>query len=91
MAHISTLSLVVSELFSIRLFTIEKPALYILLLIFALLHFFLFYKPQKWEDYFKEFENESKEERLKGSFLVWGYIIVSLMMPFAIVIYLAYR
>ncbi|MEE1260057.1 MAG: hypothetical protein U0K66_07730 [Paludibacteraceae bacterium] len=91
MAHIFTLSLVISELFSIRLFTIEKPELYIFLLVFGLLHFIIFYKPQKWEEYFKEFENEAKEERLKGSFLVWGYMIVSLIMPFVIGIYLAYR
>jgi len=65
--------------------------IYIFLLVFGLLHFIIFYKPQKWEEYFKEFENEAKEERLKGSFLVWGYMIVSLIMPFVIGIYLAYR
>lgn len=90
-SHIFTCMFLALWLFSIDLFNFEKIELFIISILFFALHYYLFYKPQKWEEYFKEFENESKEERLKGSFLVWGYMIVSLIMPFAIGIYLAYR
>lgn len=90
-SHVFTCMYLVLGLFSIDLFILEKSEFFIIYILFFALHYFLFYKPQKWEEYFKEFEKETKEERLKGSFLVWGYMIVSWMMPFAIVIYLAYR
>lgn len=90
-SHIFTCMFLALWLFSIDLFNFEKIELFIISILFFALHYYLFYKPQKWEEYFKEFENEAKEERLKGSFLVWGYMIVSLIMPFVIGIYLAYR
>lgn len=90
-AHLFTCMYLILGIFSINLFTFNKLELFIAYILFLALHYYIFYKPQKWEEYFKEFENETKEERLKGSFLVWGYMTVSLMMPFIIVIYLAYR
>lgn len=89
--HLFTCMYLILGLFSTNLFVLNKMELFVAYLLFLALHYFIFYKPQKWEEYFKEFENETKKERLKGSFLVWGYMAVSLMMPFAIVIYLAYR
>lgn len=90
-SHIFTCMFLALWLFSIDLFNFEKIELFIISILFFALHYYLFYKPQKWEEYFKEFENETKKERVKGSFLVWGYMIVSLIMPFVIGIYLAYR
>lgn len=89
--HLLTCMYLILGVFSINLFVLGKTELCTLILLFLALHYFIFYKPQKWEEYFKEFENETKKERLKGSFLVWGYMTLSLMMPFIIVIYLAYR
>ena len=89
--HLFTCMYLILGLFSTNLFVLNKMELFVAYLLFLALHYFIFYKPQKWEEYFKEFESETKKERLKGSFLVWGYMTVSLMMPFAIVIYLAYR
>ena len=63
---------------------LDKSEVYILALLFFALQFLIFFRPNKWKTYFKEFENESKEERRKGSFLVWGYLIFSLSLPIII-------
>lgn len=63
---------------------LDKSEVYILALLFFAIHFLIFFRPSKWKTYFKEFENESKEERRKGSFLVWGYLIFSLSLPILI-------
>ena len=60
---------------------LDKSEWYLLALLFFALQFLIFFRPDKWKTYLKEFENESKEERRKGSFLVWSYIIVSLALP----------
>ena len=63
---------------------LDKSEVYILALIFFAIQFLIFFRPNKWKTYFKEFENESKEERRKGSFLVWGYLIFSLSLQILI-------
>ena len=63
---------------------LEKSEWYLLALLFFALQFLIFFRPNKWKTYFKEFENESKEERRNGSFLVWGYLIFSLSLPIII-------
>lgn len=45
------------------------------------LHGYL-YKDNKWESYSLEFKSESKSERRKGSILVFGYLIISILPPF---------
>lgn len=62
----------------------DKSEVYILALLFFATQFLIFFRPSKWKTYFKEFENESKEERRKGSFLVWGYLIFSLSLQILI-------
>ncbi len=63
---------------------LDKSEVYILALLFFATQFLIFFRPSKWKTYFKEFENESKEERRKGSFLVWGYLIFSLSLQILI-------
>ena len=60
---------------------LDKSEVYILALLFFALQFLIFFRPSKWKTYFKEFENESKEEKRKGTILVWGYIIFSTFSP----------
>ena len=60
---------------------LDKSEWYLLALLFFALQFLIFFRPSKWKTYFKEFENESKEERRKGTILVWGYIIFSSFSP----------
>ena len=62
----------------------DKSDMSLLALLFFAIQFLIFFRPNKWKTYFKEFENESKEERQKGSFLVWGYLIFSLSLPIII-------
>lgn len=63
---------------------LDKSEWYLLALLFFAFQFLIFFRPSKWKTYFKEFENETKEERRKGSFLVWGYLIFSLSLPIII-------
>jgi hypothetical protein len=63
---------------------LDKSEVYILALLFFATQFLIFFRPSKWKTYFKEFENESKGERRKGSFLVWGYLIFSLSLQILI-------
>ncbi len=60
---------------------LDKSEWYLLALLFFALQFLIFFRPSKWKTYFKEFENESKEEKRKGTILVWGYIIFSSFSP----------
>ena len=60
---------------------LDKSEWYLLALLFFVLQFLIFFRPSKWKTYFKEFENESKEEKRKGTILVWGYIIFSSFSP----------
>ena len=60
---------------------LDKSEVYILALLFFATQFLIFFRPNKWKTFFKEFENETKEERRKGTILVWSYIIVSLALP----------
>ena len=60
---------------------LDKSEWYLLALLFFALQFLIFFRPSKWKTYFKEFENESKEEKRKGTILVWGYIIFSTFSP----------
>ena len=60
---------------------LDKSEWTLLVLLFFALQFLIFFRPSKWKTYFKEFENESKEEKRKGTILVWGYIIFSSFSP----------
>ena len=80
-SHILSCLFILSIIFSFDYSGLDKSEVSLLALLFCLLQLFIFYNPNKWKTYFKEFENESKEERRKGSFLVWSYIIVSLALP----------
>ena len=60
---------------------LDKSEWYLLALLFFVFQFLIFFRPNKWKTYFKEFENETKEERRKGTIRVWSYIIVSLALP----------
>ena len=80
-AHVLTFFFLALEFLSFNLYVFSKIELILLMTLFIILHYILFYKPEKWKEYTKEFENETKEEIRKGSVLVWGYLIVSLMLP----------
>ena len=80
-AHAFSILFILSIIFPFDYPDLDKSEVYILVLLFFALQFLIFFRPSKWKTYFKEFENESKEERRKGSFLVWSYIIVSLALP----------
>lgn len=60
---------------------LDKSEWTLLVLLFFSIQFLIFFRPSKWKTYFKEFENESKEEKRKGTILVWGYIIFSMFSP----------
>ena len=60
---------------------LDKSEWTLLVLLFFSIQFLIFFRPSKWKTYFKEFENESKEEKRKGTILVWGYIIFSTFSP----------
>ena len=60
---------------------LDKSEWTLLVLLFFALQFLIFFRPNKWKTYFKEFENESKKEKRKGTILVWGYIIFSTFSP----------
>lgn len=80
MCHLLTLNFIVTEFLSFD-YILTKTELILFLSFFFILHYILFYKPEKWKEYTKEFENETKEEKRKGAVLVWGYLIVSLILP----------
>ena len=80
MCHLLTLNFIVTEIFSVD-YVWSNTALIVFFSIFSILHYFLFYKPEKWIEYTKEFENETKDDKRKGSVLVWGYLVLSLMLP----------
>ena len=80
-AHAFSILFILSIIFPFDYPDLDKSEVYLLVLLFFALQFLIFFRPNKWKTYFKEFENESKEEKRKGSFLVWSYIIVSLALP----------
>ncbi len=65
---------------------LNKSHVSLLALLFFAIHFLILFRPSKWKTYFKEFENETKEEKRKGSFLVWGYIIFTMSLPILITV-----
>ena len=77
-----------SIIFSFDYSGLDKSEVSLLALLFFATQFLIFFRPSKWKTYFKEFENESKEERRKGSFLVWGYIISTTFSPIYIPMFL---
>lgn len=83
-AHVFSILFILSIIFPFDYPDWDKSEVYILVLLFFALQFLIFFRPSKWKTYFKEFENETKEEKRKGSFLVWGYIIFSLSLPILI-------
>lgn len=80
-SHVLSGLFILSIIFSFDYSGLDKSEVSLLALLFCLLQLFIFYNPNKWKTYFKEFENGSKEERRKGTILVWSYIIVSLALP----------
>ena len=84
--HFVTYEFLILRLLSINFYVPQKAVLYVFLLIFFAIHYVLFYNKEKWEEYFKEFENEPKEERKKGTIKVWGYFIGSILIPIFIII-----
>ena len=83
-AHAMSCLFILSIIFSFDYSGLDKSEVSLLALLFCFLQLFIFFKPNKWKTYFKEFENESKRERRKGSFLVWGYLIFSLSLQILI-------
>ncbi len=80
-SHVLSGLFILSIIFSFDYSGLDKSEVSLLALLFCLLQLFIFYNPNKWKTFFKEFENETKEERRKGTILVWSYIIVSLALP----------
>ena len=80
-SHVLSGLFILSIIFSFDYSGIDKSEVSLLALLFCLLQLFIFYNPNKWKTFFKEFENETKEERRKGTIRVWSYIIVSLALP----------
>ena len=80
-AHAFSILFILSIIFPFDYPDLDKSEVYLLVLLFFALQFLIFFRPSKWKTYFKEFENESKEEKRKGTILVWGYIIFSTFSP----------
>ena len=85
-SHLLCYVFFLSRILCVNLIVLGKLEKYIDAIIFLGLHYILFYNKEKWEEYFKEFENESKEERKKGTIKVWGYFIGSILIPISIII-----
>ena len=83
-SHVLSCLFILSIIFSFDYSGLDKSEVSLLALIFFAIQFLIFFRPNKWKTYFKEFENESKEEKRKGSFLVWGYIIFTMSLPIII-------
>jgi len=66
--------------------SLSKLEMYIFMPCLFFLHFILFYNKKKWKIYFKEFRNETKEERKRGFILVLSYLIGSIVASFGIMI-----
>lgn len=79
--HVISVFFILSIIFNFDYPDLDKSELSLLALLFFALQFLIFFRPSKWKTYFKEFENESKEEKRKGTILVWGYIIFSSFSP----------
>lgn len=80
-SHVLSCLFILSIIFSFDYSGLDKSEVSLLALIFFAIQFLIFFRPNKWKTFFKEFENETKEERRKGTILVWSYIIVSLALP----------
>jgi hypothetical protein len=52
------------------------------LIIFGIIHYFIFYNKRKWNLYLEEFKNESPSKRKKGKILVLSYLIGSFVIFF---------
>jgi hypothetical protein len=52
------------------------------LIIFAVLHHFIFYNKKRWDVYIEEFKDENPLERRKGTILVYSYLIGSVLIFF---------
>ena len=85
-SHLLCYVFFLSRILCVNLIDLGKIEKYIYAIIFLGLHYILFYNKEKWNEYFKEFENESKEERKKGTIKVWGYFIGSILIPISIII-----
>ena len=80
-SHVLSCLFILSIIFSFDYSGLDKSEVSLLALIFFAIQFLIFFRPNKWKTFFKEFENETKEERRKGTIRVWSYIIVSLALP----------
>lgn len=83
-SHVLSLVYVLSKIFSFRCTGLSKSEFTFIGIIFLILQYIIFYRPNEWKKFFKEFENESKSKRENGSFLVWFYIVVSMFLPIII-------
>ncbi|RAJ76818.1 hypothetical protein CLV59_108339 [Chitinophaga dinghuensis] len=86
-AQIFSVPIIIKKLWpSILLPRILPPYFFGFLLLFSVAHYFLFYNKEKWASYEKEFEDESRADRLKGKFFVLTYLIVSAFSPILLVV-----
>ncbi len=79
--HFFNLMFLTSRIFCQKMIVPTKIELVIFAIFFLALHYVLFYNKEKWEEYFKEFENETNEERRKGTIKVMGYYIGNILIP----------
>jgi len=67
------------------IFRIKPPIIILSILLFGILHYFIFYNKKKWESYNTEFQNESNKTRKIGSIIIITYIFGSFVLFFTLI------
>ena len=66
------------------LFELPKGILILILVAFPIIHYFLFYNKARWQKYLVEFKDEGAKSSKRGTILVLGYLIGSLVIFFVL-------
>jgi len=62
--------------------SVNKTYVATFLILFGIIHYFLIYNKEHWQQYIEEFSNESKEESKRGRILVIAYLVGSILLFF---------
>lgn len=63
---------------------LDKLYIGLFFIVFIFLNYYLFYNKEKWESYLNEFKNENDKESSKGTFLVFAYLIGTVLLFFVL-------
>jgi amino acid transporter len=67
---------------------IKKPYVYIFMIIYLPTFYFLVYNKTRWARYVEEYKDESDKQRKLGNILVISYLVVSILIYFAVLPFL---